>query len=194
MSFIDNIINKLFPKGKNSHKSILHEVILRKKTESLNYQRWLKSMDKFEQIGAIERSYKLAKENVDSEPTILIMNTAYSNGFAIPYNSMYSRDEFRFIFDYFKDQVLKMDYRLAGSDRKIREKQNNIETVEKHYLKPPLNYKDKVTDQQYGNILIEHVSINDKPDHIKIMANIYSDRLYSEAKSFDEFMERLFKS
>lgn len=193
MSFIENILNKLFPKENNSHKSIIHEVISRKTSENLNYQKWLKSVDKFDQLKAIENAYKLAKENKESDPEIILLNTAYSNGFAIPYNSMFSSDEFRFIFDYFKDQVLKMDYRPAGSDRKIREKQGVIETVEKHYLKPPVNYTERVTDQQYGNILIEHVSLNEKPDHIKVMANVYSDRLYNKPRSFDEFMERLFK-
>jgi hypothetical protein len=193
MSFFENIFKKLFPEGNNSRKTILHEVISRKKSESENYQNWLKSEKKDKQLAEIMSAYTLRKHDISTRFTILLHTSEYSNGFALTYNDYFSESEFRFIFDYFRDKVLKMNYRLANSDRKIKEKDNYIETIEKHYLKPPLTAPNQVSDQLYGNIMIEHISINDKPDYIKILANVYSDRNFLPARNFDEFIEKLFE-
>jgi hypothetical protein len=193
MSFFENIIKKLFPGESNSRRTLLHEVILRKKNEQLNYAQWLESELRQKQVREIKSAYTLRKHDISSPLTILIYNTSYSNGFALTYNKFFSESEFRFIFDYFRDKVLDMGYKIANSDRKIREKPNYIETREKHYLKPPINYNEGINDQKYGNILIEHISIDDKPDYIKVMANVYSDRYYSKPESFEDFMEKLFE-
>ncbi|MFT6053161.1 MAG: hypothetical protein ACJAS3_000119 [Roseivirga sp.] len=55
-----------------------------------------------------------------------------------------------------------------------------------------LELQEKKTNQLYGNILIEYVMIVRKPSYIKLMANIYQDRMYSEALAFDELIEKLF--
>jgi hypothetical protein len=46
-------------------------------------------------------------------------------------------------------------------------------------------------EQKFGNIHVEFLTINDKPDYIKLMANVYSDRNYREAESFENLLVAL---
>jgi hypothetical protein len=47
-------------------------------------------------------------------------------------------------------------------------------------------------NQQYGNVLLEHVQINRQPSFLKVQVNIYADHLYTEARSFDDLVACLF--
>ena len=53
-------------------------------------------------------------------------------------------------------------------------------------MEPPI-------DQRYGNISLELILYNDKPHYLKLMASVYSDRLYSEPESFSDLVELLFE-
>ena len=60
-------------------------------------------------------------------------------------------------------------------------------------MKPIAEDLNGVANQKFGNILIEKTEIDRKPSYLKLMANVYQDRLYSEAKPFSELIEQLFK-
>jgi hypothetical protein len=45
----------------------------------------------------------------------------------------------------------------------------------------------------YGNISLEKIRINQQPSYFKLLASVYSDRLYYDAKPFDDLMDRLFE-
>jgi hypothetical protein len=60
-----------------------------------------------------------------------------------------------------------------------------------HYLKPHPGQSTVKANQRYGNIMIELVTFNEKPQYIKLMANIYQDRLFTEALNFDDFVRAM---
>ncbi|MEQ8535197.1 MAG: hypothetical protein RIB86_25295, partial [Imperialibacter sp.] len=100
--------------------------------------------------------------------------------------------EFQFLFDYLAEISKTLGYRQVNSDVTITEKNDTIETREKHYLKPPIGTADQLSKQLFGNILVEYIMIDDQPSYIKLLANIYFDRQYEPAEDHRELISHLF--
>lgn len=191
MGFFEDVVGKLF--GKQEQKQpLIHEVLERSESELESYEHWFHSERSQDLINDFDRAYSLKKQQVESSLAVHLLQSKYSNGFAISYNDSIGAESFQHLFDYFKNTVEQLGYKLAQADRKLKAKGDAEEEVEKWYLKPlATDLKSHLVDQRYGNILIEKVSINRKPSYLKLMANIYQDRLYSEAKPFDELYQKI---
>jgi len=193
MGFFDNVVGKLF--GKQSPKSaFIHEVMSRSAREIDAYDAWKNTADFEGLISDVERGYYLKKQGILSTMEVHLLESQYSNGFAITFNEEFTPENFQFTFDYLKERGLAQGYKLAQADRRILDKDTYEETIEKWYLKP--NGEDDgtgIVNQKYGNILIEKVAIDRKPNYLKLMANIYQDRQYTKAQPFSELVELIFK-
>lgn len=193
MSFFDDIYNKIFKGKDDGPAELIHEILERTGRESESFQSWLVTDKKTELLTEIYNAYHLKKKGIVTKLNVHLLETKYANGFAVTYDSEISADDFRNLFDYLKEMTLGFEYRLAQNDRRIIDRESFEEVIEKWYLKPQgLEQEEKKTNQLYGNILIEYVMIDRKPSYIKLMANVYQDRLYSEALPFEEFIEKLF--
>lgn len=194
MSFFDNVVGKIF--GKQSPKTaFIHEVMSRSDREIENYEAWKKTEECESLISDIERGYYLKKQGIASSIEVHLLESKYSNGFAVTFNQEFTEENFQHVFDYLKARGLEQGYKLAQADRRILDKDTYEETIEKWYLKP--NGSDLgtgIADQKFGNILIEKVAIDRKPNYLKLMANVYQDRLYTEARPFSELIELIFKT
>lgn len=195
MSFFDKIIQSLFPqKQANGPGVLFREVISRRSKFTVAYDEWVQDGSASRMLHEVAHAYYLKKANINSGLNVHTLSSAYANGFAITYSPLYQPLDFEFLFDYFKEEVLQLGYKLTNSDRQIREKHDYIETVDKHYLKPPIQIvPGELCDQMYGNVLLEFVKINDAPSYLKLQVSIYSDRLYTKALSFDDFLSKIFK-
>lgn len=197
MTYFDKLVDKLFPGKKPAGVEEVHEILKRSERDEKQYMQWKGSEEKKDLLRELVQAYYYKKTNIRSEIEVHLFNTAYANGFAVTYHPEISPKSFQYLFEYFKDKVVDMHYRLVTADRRILDREQYVETIEKYYLKPPLHDQaasQKMIDQQYGNIIIEYISIDNKPSYIKLLANIYSDSLYKEALSYDEFMSRLFEA
>ena len=195
MTFFDKISRKLFPGDKPKPTVDVHEVLKRPERDQLAYEAWRDQPESGTLVGEVSQAYYYKKTNISSELEVHLLNTAYANGFAVSYVPRVPAKEFQHLFEYFKDQVSSMGYRVVNADRRIKDKVTYVETIEKYYLKPPLHQGDIKAgsiDQLYGNVVVEHVLINNRPSYIKVQASIYSDRLYQDALHFDDFADRLF--
>lgn len=194
MSFFDNVVGKLF--GKQSPKTaFIHEVMSRSEREIEAFETWKKTEECESLISDIERGYYLKKQGIASSIEVHLLESKYSNGFAVTFNREFTEENFQHVFDYLKARGLEQGYKLAQADRRILDKDTYEETIEKWYLKP--NGSDLgtgIADQKFGNILIEKVAIDRKPNYLKLMANVYQDRLYTEARPFSELIELIFKT
>lgn len=195
MTYIQNLIDKLFPQKLGDNKVVLNDVIIRSENFKERYINWVKESS-VKIFSEIEKSYQeklLQSEN--SGIDVHLLNSKYSNGIAISYNEKYfTSEEFTYLFDLIAEKLSQLkEYRKVNSDYIIKEKKTFIETKEKHYLKPLISKEEEVTNQQFGNILIEQILLDDKPNYIKLMANIYSDSLYSKPKEFETLLRFLFK-
>lgn len=188
MSFFNQIYDKLF--ARNNSDILSKEVLNRSEKEITDYENWAKSQQSKQLLHRIKRAYHFRKTNIQDDIIIDILQTPYANGFAISELPEAEKQTYQWILEHFKEKILAEGYRQSGSDKRIKNKRTYLETTEKYYLKPPIQAKPPI-DQKYGNILLELVLQDDKPMIIKVMANIYSDRLYTEALDFDDLARTL---
>ncbi|MGB3467051.1 MAG: hypothetical protein WBA74_17350 [Cyclobacteriaceae bacterium] len=194
MTFIKDIFDKLFPQKGLGNQVVHNEVIDRSEAYIKRYRQW--QQDRSDEIyGEIATGYEEKLfENENSKVRVHLLVSKYSNGIAISYDEdHFTKEEFSFLFDSLAERVGEFEkYRTVNSDYIIKEKGKQLETKEKYYLKPLTSKNDTIVDQQFGNILIEHILIDDKPSYIKLMANVYSDSKYSEARTFSELIKIIF--
>ncbi|XOV91443.1 MAG: hypothetical protein ACFHWX_14640 [Bacteroidota bacterium] len=192
MSYFDQVYQQLFDKKSEKSEVLIYEVIERNKRYKADYLHWVKS-DDFKKLSLdIFSSLELKKDAIDKTPMVHLLNSRNANGFAISYHKEIRKTDFQYFFDWLSDRTQTLDYQLKNSDVTVTKKNEIVETREKHYLKPRVK-NEEVLDQQYGNILIEHILINDVPSYIKYTANSYSDRKYQEVQNFDKLAEYLFQ-
>ncbi|PIQ47026.1 MAG: hypothetical protein COW03_17035 [Cytophagales bacterium CG12_big_fil_rev_8_21_14_0_65_40_12] len=193
MSFFDDVFKKLFPERAVVGQELIHEPLERTTQELESYNAWINSEEAGHLMSEVYNSYQLKKKGITAQLDVHLLESPYSNGFAISFNQEKTKEEFRNLFDFFKEKALDFNYKLAQKDRRIIDRETYEEVIEKWYLKPQAEPLEKNKfNQLYGNILIEYVLIDRKPSYIKLMANIYQDRMYSKALNFDELIEKLF--
>ncbi len=192
MSYFDQVYRQLFGKPSGGPKILVNEVIDRGEKYLAAYNHRIQSEAFKDLAKGIYSSYILKQQAIDKLPAIHLLTSPNANGFAISYHEEIEVHDFQYLFDWLYDRTKALDYKLANSDRSVIEKNGVIESKEKHYLKPRVG-NEKIIDQQYGNILIEHIAIDDVPSLIKYTANTYNDRKYQEALKFDNLAEYLFQ-
>ena len=192
MAFFDQVYEQLFGKKSPRNKVLMNEVISRNDQFSKDYQERIRSEDFKKLVSSVHQSYELKQQAISRKPEVHVLNSQYANGFAISYDEEIGAQDFQFLFDWLSDKTKSLNYQVANSDIMVVEKNDVIESIEKHYLKPHVGM-DEIIDQKFGNILIEHILINDQPSYIKYTASIYSDRKYQEPQKFDKLTEYLFQ-
>lgn len=193
MGFPENLFKQLFPnKGENQALQV-RELIRRSSQYQKEYDYWKISGETKALVKEIERSYYLKKNGIKGGFTIHLFQSPAANGFALLWEPGFSPQQFTFLLDLWRDRVLATGYRLANTDRQIREKGSMVQTTEKHYLKPPLTKNQPLTEQRFGNVLLEYVLTDRQPEFIKVMATTYSDRLFSQPQPFDDLLDQLFQ-
>ncbi len=188
MALFDSIVNRLFPENKEVS---VHEVLKRTPQFIEEYESWKKSDQAREKIDQILRSYHDKLTNHQPILDIELFNSPYGNGFILYARKQDKELPFEFLMEYLRDKLEEEGYRLVHSDRKIHESGKKVEKLEKYHLKPPISSEVPI-DQLYGNIIIELFHKNNIPDRIRLMANVYSDRLYKEPKNFGDLINVLF--
>lgn len=194
MSFFDKVFHQLFPEKSARNEILLHEPIKRSTDYAENFSRWSKSFKRRDLLSSVYNSYELKQQGIIASPEVFILNSNTSNGFAIGYDSSMDTEEFSFLFDWLGEKTKQLNYKRVNSDVTVTAKSEEVQTVSKYYFKPRKNLqeRDQKIDQQYGNILIEHILINDKPSYIRFIVNNYKDRQYKQAHEFEKLAEFLF--
>jgi hypothetical protein len=190
MSYLDDLLLKLFPR-KSRHASVVHEIIKRSDDYCTRYDAWAEGESE-EWLKEIGKAYYYKQAGISHRLEVHLLHSPYANGFALSFRREVNRQQARFLLDSLRDRVVASGYRLTQSDRRVTEQDQKVKEVEKHYLKPPLAHHTGSIDQHFGNISIELVLLNNEPEHLKLTASVYSDRLYREPKPFDELAGILF--
>lgn len=195
MTFFDEVFSKLFGKKEAPTAPVIHEPLARTSQQSEKYAAWVARDAHMSLIDDLNSAYHKKKLGIISPLEVHLLNTRYSNGFALSYDENITSEAFLHLFDYLKDRTLTLGYKLAQADRRILDKGDYEETIEKWYLKPDVVHSGKeFEDQRYGNVLMEHVAVDRKPSYVKVMVNVYQGRPYAEALPFDEYLEELFNT
>lgn len=192
MSYFDDIYARLFGKPNSTTSKILvDEIIQRSQSFLSQFNNWKQTENCSDFINDLWQSYFWRKKGVEKDPQLVLLESNYSNGFAIDYEAEFGKSHFHYLFDYLADQVKKLDYRLVVSKRTMQEKGSVVESKEMHYLKPKRGFIEPI-DQKYGNIQIEYIEENDEPKRIKLIANSYPDRKYKQADNFEDLALHIF--
>lgn len=182
----------LFQKQEKANSPVLHELIVRTDTEKHGYEAWKLNDHKDYVVGYLSKQFDNFWSGQQSpSDLLLILNTPKSMGFIYIYKAAQSDfTQFKYLFDYLKEKVKQLNYKVYVSDVKNFVRQNYVETIERHYLKPRFKFPDagagESVNQLYGNITVELLLHNDQPQHIKFVCQPYSDYKYSTALPFKD--------
>lgn len=196
MSFFDKVWQKLFGRQFKypSSEPLVAEALLRTQPQKSEYFQWLQHGAGQEIQDQVYHAYTQKLLGQAEEYAVHLLQMPYANGFALTYPPSLSPDSFRSFFDWLKDRILVQDnYRLVNAERQFYDRGKYVEIKEKYYLKPHITSEDHPPfNQYYGNILIEHIVIDNTPSYIKLVANVYSDRMYTKATDFKHLMNDIF--
>jgi hypothetical protein len=188
MTFYENLIKRLFPKDR---ELTIHETLKRSAHFSVAYDQWKSSSMARENLEILSASYQNKLSGHRSLIDIEVFHSPYANGILIyPANGEYPLS-IEFIMEYIREKLELTGYRLVHADRKMTESGGKVTALEKYYLKPPISAEVPI-EQKFGNVILELSHENDRPVKFKMMANIYSDRLYQEPYSFEDLIVLLF--
>lgn len=170
----------------------IHELIQRSEEELADYERWKNTFVLRRMLDWLSDQYaiyQVAPRDIDE--ALDFLDTPSSQGFVIHFHqTQYSKREVTHLFDYLKERVKTLPYRTQISDTRTYNRNHWVETIEKHYLKPRVDYVEgEKMDQQFGNILIELEIRNDKAYNLRFRATHYQDRLYETPAPFRELMQ-----
>ena len=131
----------------------------------------------------------MKKKGIDQSLPIHLLNSKYAKGIAISQIADIDKRSLQYLLDLLAERVVNLGYKMANSDEIIRDQGSYMESIEKRYLKPISN--TEIADQKYGNILLEYICIDNKPSHLKLTANVYSDHKFGEPKEFDSLLKEI---
>ncbi|MEX0966915.1 MAG: hypothetical protein WD077_06730 [Bacteroidia bacterium] len=189
MKFFDLIKNRFFPDPANPAQPVIHEVLKRRQLELQQYEEWKAGGERASLTEFLCTQYHRSKSEQEDQAMVRVLTTVSSKGFLLRFPASVQAAGFQHFFDLLKDKFLEDGYRLYASDRKIYNRKEFAETIERHYLKPSIERTMPFPlDQRFGNISVELVKINDRPTHIKLLCNSYSDAKYLDAQGMDEMM------
>jgi len=179
----------LFPQNKEVS---VHEVLKRSTQFLKSYNTWRTSDRATEELAQIKQSYQNKLLNMKPSIDIEIYRSPYANGLII-YPVLDKKSlSVRFLMEYIREILENEGYRLVHADRKTMENGKDVKAIEKYYLKPPVSATIPI-DQLFGNVILELNYKNNNPSRFKMIANIYSDRLYNEARTFEDLITLLFE-
>ncbi|MGB3618091.1 MAG: hypothetical protein WBA12_08230 [Catalinimonas sp.] len=195
MSFIDSLMQRLFPAPKHAHDTprLVREVLRRGDSFRQEWADWRTTDDARALIDRTQRAYYFKRRQIESEPDVHLLDSPYANGFALTYDPSFGERPFTFLLEEFRARTLAAGYRQANATHEIRDRGGYLETSERYYLKPPLQYEpQEKCDQLFGNVQQELIRIDDRPSYLKVVVSVYSDALYLNARPFDDYLDVLF--
>lgn len=196
MTGIWNYIRDIFREAEESSPSnpAVHALIERSPEEKRSYEQWLDSLVKRRLVDWLDHQYAIYRVTPDDiDEAMDFLHTPSSKGFVIHfYKTNYTRREVTHFFDFLRDQMRTLNYKIQISDTRTYNRNEWVETVERHYLKPRPSFEPgKKIDQRFGNVTIELVLRNDRIYQLKLQATAYQDRLYDEAEEFQDLMQAI---
>jgi hypothetical protein len=193
-NFFDDLLKKVFSPSEKSPMKVKENFVL-KEADLVDLDSWINSEEAERFFALVYKNFHFKRTQINGHPQVHIFESPYANGFAVTYEEPFDLKSFSRLFLAFSRRVLALGYEQVSLDRKFEEINDQVKVTEKFYFKPPLQLpaEGELISQLYGNVALEKVSVNNKPSYIKLLATVYSDRLYQDAKPFDQLMDRIFE-
>lgn len=172
----------------------VHELIRRSEDEKQDYAFWKDTLVRRRLQNWLADQYALFRVAPDDiDEALDFLDTPSSKGFVVYFfKTGYSRRDVQHFFDYLRERVLELGYRTQISDTRTFSRPQWVETVERHYLKPPSRDREAGKFfQEFGNITIENHLRDEQVHYLKFRATIYKDHQFHEAKTFQQLMQEV---
>lgn len=192
MSFAENILDRLFPQSVSPNEPFVSETLERSQNDKAGYQKWLADDTHRDLSQLYALAYFLKQRHITCSVNVHIFNSRSAHAFSISCSEHLETKSFQHYFDYLKNRARAMGYQLVRSEHELIDRTLYIETVERHHLTLALPEPDTLPGQLYSNLIIEHISIDDKPSYIKLMATHQADGQPNKTVTFREFIRRMF--
>ncbi len=190
---IRKYLKQLFTATEQSSVSnpVHHELLKRSDQYLLEYETWKNSANRKQITDWLIAEFSVSKSNPQTlDEAIDFMDNPHSRGFIIYYRNEHPESAYLFLLDFLQEKILDLGYRNYMSDIKSFTKKEDVETVQRHYLKPKPTFEPPI-NQEFGNVTIELVFKNEKTTLLRLSANPYSDRLYQPPKEFAQLVYSL---
>lgn len=193
-SFLDDLFKKVFKPSDKSPMRLKENFVI-KEIEQTDLDLWLESEESAQLFALVYKNYHFKRTGINGRPQVHIFDSPYANGFAVTYENPFNAKSFSRLFLAFSQRLLALGYEQVSLDRKFEEINDQVKVTEKFYFKPPIQLpaEGELISQLYGNVSLEKVNVDNEPSYIKLLATVYSDRLYQDAKSFDQLMDGIFE-
>jgi hypothetical protein len=180
------------PPAEAEDRLLLKEPVRHNALFLMEYQQW-KTAGLHHSMLRLLQEYRMLKEsNPKSRVNFIPHREKASSGFFFQPEEDWSSREMRFLCNYFQQKVEDFGYRLTYSRREVDEKDGQLWEKEVYYLKPALKYRRETpANQLYGNVHLEHRLQDGQSKLLKCMVFPYTDRMYSRAEAYGEFLDRL---
>lgn len=191
--FLEDLFGKVF-KGSDKVPVNHKENFTIKDQDWKELKNWEETEEANDLMALIFKNIHLKKAGIAGKPQTHLFESRYANGFAITYDEPLDSKSFSNLFLAFSQRVIDLGYKQISLDRKLEEINQQVKVTEKFYFKPPLQKptENELISQLYGNISLEKITIDNQPSYLKFLATVYSDRLFQNAKPFDQLLDRLF--
>jgi hypothetical protein len=193
-SFLDDLFKKVFNPSEKSPMRVRENFAI-KDVEQNDINQWIESEESAQLFALVYKNYHFKRTGINGQPQVHIFDSPYANGFAVTYENPFNAKSFSRLFLAFSQRLLALGYEQVSLDRKFEEINDRVKVTEKFYFKPPIQLpaEGELISQLYGNVSLEKVTIDNEPSYIKLLATVYSDRLYQDAKPFDQLMDGIFE-
>jgi len=169
--------------------------LARTKAQQLAYARWVEQRVYLNWMGPFFKAYHFQKTNVRGRGLrVQLLCECGRQGAVFLYDPSIGPGNFRHLFDFIRDRVLALGYRLSTSDQRRLPHPAYTEIIEKHFLKPAPGDCPQTgrCNQRFGNVTVDLVSINNQPGFIRFVSNPYHDSIFAPAHTFDELLDAVF--
>lgn len=193
-NFLDDLFKNVFKSAEKLPLNVKENFTL-KESELKDLEQWITSGAHKALFSLIYKNYHYKRTQINEKPQVHLFSSPYANGFAVSYEPPFDSKSFSRLFLGFSRRILALGYNQVSLDRKYEEVNDRVRVTEKFYFKPPLQLlkEGQLISQLYGNVALEKITIDNQPSYIKLLTTVYSDRLFQDAKPFDEFMDHLFE-
>lgn len=194
-NFFEDFLKNVFGSPEKTPMKVRENFVV-KESEWADLQEWMESESSKDLLGLVYKNYHFKRGGINASPQVHSFESPYANGFAVTYDEPFDQQSFSRLFLAFSQRILALGYQQVSLDRKLEEVDDQVKVSEKFFFKPPLQApaEGELISQLYGQVILEKVSVDNKPSFIKVLATVYSDRLYQEARPFDQLMDRIFET
>jgi len=199
MTLFKRLFNELFDSEsavKEQEKEILVDEPIRPTMNFFeDYRQWKSESYHIGLLDHLKELYAIRQSNPQAEVLFHLHDSDGCKGFYFSQESPWTKQDYQFITHYFKEIILAEGYRLQNSRRLAVSEDEELQQTDRYYFKLPLRSRKEVPyPQSWGNLNLEHKSIDEKTIYVKLMANTYHDRNFQAPKDFDSLINRLFSS